>query len=46
MLDDHRQALRVLHWRETVNAWFAGEPMRHQCSTVLPTEETWKAMKP
>jgi (4S)-4-hydroxy-5-phosphonooxypentane-2,3-dione isomerase len=45
-LDAHRQAPHFKKWRETVQAWCDGEPQRHVCSTVFPTEDAWKAVKP
>jgi (4S)-4-hydroxy-5-phosphonooxypentane-2,3-dione isomerase len=45
-LDAHRQAPHFKKWRETVQDWFDGEPQRHVCSTVFPTEDAWKAVKP
>jgi hypothetical protein len=37
---------QFVKWRETVQAWFDGEPMRHLCSTVVPTDQAWQAVKP
>jgi (4S)-4-hydroxy-5-phosphonooxypentane-2,3-dione isomerase len=45
-LEAHRAAPHFTTWRETVKDWFDGEPMRHICSTVFPTEDAWKAVKP
>jgi quinol monooxygenase YgiN len=45
-LEAHRQAPHYVKWRETVKDWFDGDPMRHQCATVFPTEADWKAVKP
>jgi autoinducer 2-degrading protein len=45
-LEAHRAAPHFTKWRETVKDWFDGEPMRHVCSTVFPTEDAWKAVKP
>jgi (4S)-4-hydroxy-5-phosphonooxypentane-2,3-dione isomerase len=45
-LEAHRQAPHFQKWRETVKDWFDGELQRHVCSTVFPTEQAWKAVKP
>jgi autoinducer 2-degrading protein len=45
-LEAHRQAPHFQKWRETVKDWFDGEPHLHVCSTVFPTEQAWKAVKP
>jgi quinol monooxygenase YgiN len=45
-LEAHRQAPHFQKWRETVKDWFDGEPQRHVCSTVFPTEDAWKGVKP
>jgi quinol monooxygenase YgiN len=45
-LEAHRQAPHYTKWRETVNDWFDGDPQRHVCSTVFPTEAAWRTVKP
>jgi autoinducer 2-degrading protein len=45
-LEAHREAPHFKKWRETVKDWFDGEPMRHVCTTVFPTEDAWKGVKP
>lgn len=45
-IEAHRQAPHYLKWRESVKDWFDGDLVRHQCSTVFPSEDAWKAVKP
>lgn len=45
-LEAHREAPHYKKWREAVKDWFDGDPHRHVCSTVFPTEAAWRAVKP
>jgi (4S)-4-hydroxy-5-phosphonooxypentane-2,3-dione isomerase len=45
-LEAHRQAPHFTKWREAVKDWFDGDPQRHVCTTIFPTEADWKAVKP
>jgi hypothetical protein len=44
--EPHRQTPHLQKWRETVKDGFDGELQLQVCSTVFPTEQNWKAVKP
>jgi autoinducer 2-degrading protein len=42
-LDAHRSAPHYLKWRDTVKDWYSADAERELASTVIPTDEEWKA---
>ena len=45
-LEAHRQAPHYVKWRQTVQEWFDGEPVRRRCTTFFPGNDVWAAVKP
>ena len=40
-IEAHRQAPHYLKWRDTIEGWFASDPIRHECVTVYPPDAEW-----
>ena len=40
-IEAHRQAPHYLKWRDTIEGWFAADPIRRQCVTVYPPDSAW-----
>ena len=40
-IEAHRQAPHYLKWRDTIEGWFAADPIRRVCVTVYPPDSGW-----
>lgn len=41
-LEAHRQAPHYLKWRDAVQDWREGNPIRSVCTNVYPADDSWR----